>query len=90
MALPSAGVVLNLERLPFRTGDPRQRQRLLRHEHLGQLRLSAAGPRLGQPAGAATEPLQHHAASSSAPGQLVLETQQGHPVKLCRLQLLYR
>lgn len=78
--------------LPSRTGDPRQRQRLLRHEHLGQLRLPAAGPRLGQPAGAAAEPLQHHAASSSAPDQPLPETQQGHAVSSAPrgARLLYR
>lgn len=62
--------------LLLRTGDSRQRQRLLCHEHLGELRLPPAGAWLCGPGGPAAQPMQLHTPSSAAPLQPVNQTQQ--------------
>lgn len=66
--------------LSHRAGDPRQRQRLLRHEHFGQLWLPAAGARHGGSAGPAAQPLQLHTPSNPAPLEPLAQTQQSHAV----------
>lgn len=60
-----------------RTGDSRQRKRVLRHEHLSKFQLPPAGARFCGPRGPAAEQMQLHTPSSPVPLQPVVKTQQG-------------
>lgn len=69
----------------FRVGDSRQRQRVLRHEHICQLRLRLAHSRLRRTTGAASLSLQLHVTAHTATCQPVPQAQQGHPLTSVRV-----
>ncbi len=63
-----------------RIGHPRQRQRVLRHEHICELWLPLASAWFWGEAGSAAQSLQLHTTAHTATLQSVPQAQQGHTV----------